>query len=59
MKTSIEIEDSLWKRAKVHCVMQGIDLKDLIAIALDRYLDMAEDEGITTKTTAKEVKKKK
>ena len=58
MKTSIEIEDSLWKRAKVHCVMEGIDLKDLISIALGKYLDMVEGKETTTKTTTKEVKKK-
>ena len=58
MKTSVEIEDNLWKRAKVHCVMEGIDLKDLISIALGKYLDTVEDEETTSKTTAKEVKKK-
>ena len=57
MKTSVEIEDNLWKRAKVHCVMQGIDLKDLISIALGKYLDL-EGRETSTRTTTKEGKKK-
>ena len=58
MKTSVEIEDNLWKRAKVHCVMQGIDLKDLIGIALDKYLDLVEVRETNIRTTTKGAKKK-
>jgi len=58
MKTSVEIEDNLWKRAKVHCVMQEIDLKDLISIALGKYLDLVESRETNAKATAKEGKKK-
>ncbi len=54
MKTSIEIEDNLWKRAKVHCVMQGIDLKDLISIALGKYLDLVEGREKSVRAMAKE-----
>jgi len=58
MKTSIEIEDSLWKRAKVHCVMNAIDLKDLISIALGNYLDLVKGREASIRATAKEGKKK-
>ena len=58
MKTSVEIEDNLWKRAKVHCVMDGLDLKDLIGIALSNYLDLIEGKETNSRTTAKEGKKK-
>ena len=58
MKTSVEIEDTLWKRAKVHCVMNGVDLKDLISIALDKYLDLVEGRESSIRATAKEGKKK-
>ena len=58
MKTSVEIEDNLWKRAKVHCVMQGIDLKDLISIALGKYLDLVEGRETSIRATTKEGKKK-
>jgi hypothetical protein len=57
MKTSIEIEDNLWKRAKVHCVMNGLDLKDLIGIALGNYLDLVEGREKNIRTMAKEGKK--
>ena len=58
MKTSLKIEDSLWTRAKVHCVMQGIDLKDLISIALGKYLDLVEGRETGIRATTKEGKKK-
>jgi len=58
MKTSVEIEDNLWKRAKVHCVMQGIDLKDLISIALGKCLDLVEGRETSIRATTKEGKKK-
>ena len=58
MKTSVEIEDNLWKRAKVHCVMQEIDLKDLMSIALRKYLDFAEGKEKSIEPTAKEGRKK-
>ena len=58
MKTSVEIEDSLWKRAKVHCVMQEIDLKDLISISLGKYLDLVEGRETSTRATAKEGRKR-
>ena len=58
MKTSVEIEDNLWKRAKVHCVMQEIDLKDLISIALGKYLDLDEGRERSIRATTKEGRKK-
>jgi len=58
MKTSVEIEDTLWKRAKVHCVMNGIDLKDLISSALGNHLDLVEGREASIRATAKEGKKK-
>ena len=59
MKTSVEIEDNLWKRAKVHCVMNGLDLKDLIGVALGNYLDLIEGREKDVRMTAKEGLKKK
>jgi len=58
MKTSVEIENNLWKRAKVHCVMQGIDLKDLISIALGNYLDLVEGKQTSIRAMGKEGRKR-
>lgn len=42
MKTTIEIPDPLYKRAKIRAVESGQTLKQLVLIALQRGLDTSE-----------------
>lgn len=42
MKTTIEIPDPLYKRAKIRAVESGQTLKQLVLIALQRGLDTPE-----------------
>lgn len=42
MKTSFDIPDDVWKRAKHYTIDTGKDLKDIIADALRMYLDRVE-----------------
>lgn len=39
MKTTIDIPDVLYKRAKIHAVESGRTLKDLVLVSLERELD--------------------
>ena len=39
MKTTIDIPDALYKKAKIHAVESGRTLKDLVLSSLERELD--------------------
>lgn len=39
MKTTINIPDSLYKRAKIRAVERGLNLRDIILTSLERELD--------------------
>ena len=38
MKTTIDIPESLYKRAKIHAVERGLTLKDVVLASLEREL---------------------
>lgn len=39
MKTTIDIPDSLYKRAKIRAIERGLTLKDIVLTSLERELD--------------------
>ncbi len=39
MKTTIDIPDSLYKKAKIRAVERGLTLKDIVLTSLERELD--------------------
>lgn len=39
-KTTIELDAALWRRAKIRALETGQDLRDVIALALERYLEV-------------------
>jgi hypothetical protein len=47
MKTTLEIPDPIFKRAKARAAMEGIKLKDLVAAALAGYLARPKGDAPT------------
>ena len=39
MKTTIDLPDSLYKRAKIRAIERGLTLKDIVLTSLERELD--------------------
>lgn len=39
MKTTIDIPDSLYKKAKIRAIERGLTLKDIVLTSLERELD--------------------
>jgi hypothetical protein len=39
IKTTVELEHSLWRAAKVRAMDEGSDLRGIIVLALRQYLD--------------------
>lgn len=52
MRTTLEIPDSLFKKAKLKAVHEGLALKDIINRALERDLVSAADDTKTRRTRA-------
>jgi len=44
MKTTIDIPDALYKRAKIHAIEQGRTLKDLVLSSLEREIEPPSGE---------------
>lgn len=55
MRTTLEIPDALFKRAKLKAVHEGMALKDVINRALERDLMSASDETKTRRTRANQL----
>lgn len=46
MRTTIELEDEILKKAKIRAVEEGISLKQLFTRALDRELGLSDQEPV-------------
>ena len=48
IKTTVALEEGLWKRARIRAIEEGVDLQDIVTKALERYLrtpSKAKGEG--------------
>jgi predicted aspartyl protease len=44
VKTSIALARSVWERAKIEALKQGLTLAQVIEAALKKYLELSEEE---------------
>ena len=45
MKTTMVLSRDLWKRAKMRALDEGLDLSDIVAKALEKYLKASGGKG--------------
>ena len=38
VKTTVALAESLWKRARIRAIEEGVDLQDIVSRALELYL---------------------